>query len=227
MSFITLENVSKWYIEENGNRVIVFKDLNLSIDKGLFVSIIGESGSGKTTLLNIIGAIDNINEGRVIIDNQVITELDEDKLAEFRNKKIGFVFQNHFLLKGFSVMENLMIPALINKRFNQREFLEKAKELLELLGIEDKLHRGIDELSGGERQRVSIARALINDPDIIIADEPTGNLDPKNSEIVFSLFYNIVKNLGKTCIMATHNLHLSEKTDMVINLQELTYITKI
>lgn len=227
MSFITLENVSKWYIEENGNRVIVFKDLNLSIDKGLFVSIIGESGSGKTTLLNIIGAIDNINEGRVIIDNQVITELDEDKLAEFRNKKIGFVFQNHFLLKGFSVMENLMIPALINKRFNQREFLEKAKELLELLGIEDKLHRGIDELSGGERQRVSIARALINDPDIIIADEPTGNLDPKNSEIVFSLFYNIVKNLGKTCIMATHNLHLAEKTDMVINLQELTYITKI
>lgn len=124
-------------------------------------------------------------------------------------------------------MENLMIPALINKRFNQREFLEKAKELLELLGIEDKLHRGIDELSGGERQRVSIARALINDPDIIIADEPTGNLDPKNSEIVFSLFYNIVKNLGKTCIMATHNLHLAEKTDMVINLQELTYITKI
>lgn len=227
MSFITLENVSKWYIEENGNRVIVFKDLNLSIDKGLFVSIIGESGSGKTTLLNIIGAIDNINEGRVIIDNQVITELDEDKLAEFRNKKIGFVFQNHFLLKGFSVMENLMIPALINKRFNQREFLEKAKELLELLGIEDKLHRGIDELSGGERQRVSIARALINDPDIIIADEPTGNLDPKNSEIVFSLFYNIVKNLGKTCIMATHNLHLAEKTDVIINLQELTSSTKI
>jgi len=227
MSFITLENVSKWYIEENGNRVIVFKNLNLSIDKGLFVSIIGESGSGKTTLLNIIGAIDNINEGRVIIDNQVITELDEDKLAEFRNKKIGFVFQNHFLLKGFSVMENLMIPALINKRFNQREFLEKAKELLELLGIEDKLHRGIDELSGGERQRVSIARALINDPDIIIADEPTGNLDPKNSEIVFSLFYNIVKNLGKTCIMATHNLHLAEKTDVIINLQELTSTTKI
>lgn len=96
MSFITLENVSKWYIEENGNRVIVFKDLNLSIDKGLFVSIIGESGSGKTTLLNIIGAIDNINEGRVIIDNQVITELDEDKLAEFRNKKIGFVFKTIF-----------------------------------------------------------------------------------------------------------------------------------
>lgn len=228
MSFIVLENVSKWYVEENGSKVLVFKNLNLEIEKGLFVSIIGESGSGKTTLLNIIGAIDNINEGRIIIDNQVITDLDEEKLAEFRNKKVGYVFQNHFLLKGFSVIENLMIPALINRNFDYIKFMKKAKEILEFLGLGDKLHRGIDELSGGERQRVSIARALINDPDLIIADEPTGNLDPKNSEIVFSLFYDIVKNFGKTCIMATHNLHLAEKTDKIINLQEINNsITKI
>lgn len=228
MSFIILENVSKWYIEENGNRVVVFKNLNLEIEKGLFVSIIGESGSGKTTLLNIIGAIDSVSEGKVIIDNQVISELDEKKLAEFRNRKVGYVFQHHFLLKGFNVIENLMIPALINEDFDYTRFVKKAKEILEFLGLGDKFHRGIDELSGGEKQRVSIARALINDPDIIIADEPTGNLDPKNSEIVFSLFYDIVKNFGKTCIMATHNLHLAKKTDKIINLQEINnFSTKI
>ncbi|MFN4245467.1 MAG: ABC transporter ATP-binding protein [Brevinematia bacterium] len=216
--FIVLKGVSKWYIEDNGNKVIVFENVNLSIEKGKFVSVIGESGSGKTTFLNIIGAIDNVSEGNVIIEGEDITKIDEEVLSEFRNKKVGYVFQNHFLLKGFNVLENVLMPAMLRKDFSERKFVLRAKELLDFLGIGDKLYRNIDDLSSGERQRVSIARALINDPAFVIADEPTGNLDPKNSELVFSLFYNLVKSLGKTCIMATHNMLLAEKTDQIIRL---------
>lgn len=218
MSFIVVDNIVKSYLESNGGRVVVFNGFSLSIDKGKFVSIIGESGSGKTTLLNIIGAIDGVDSGSVIIDGVDITKLDEDELAEFRNKKVGYVFQNHFLLRGFSVIENVVIPSMVMGKLNKESVFRRAKELLDFLGIADKINRGIDEISGGERQRVSIARALINDPEFVIADEPTGNLDPKNSEIVFSLFYKLVKELGKTCIMATHNLSLAERTDSIIRL---------
>lgn len=218
MSFIVIENVSKWYIEDNGNKVVVFDKINLSVDRGKFVALVGESGSGKTTLLNIIGAIDDVNEGNVIVDGENITKMNEKQLAKFRNRKVGYVFQNHFLLRGFSVIENILIPTMINGNNFKENIMKKAKELLEFLEIGDKINRGIDELSGGEKQRVSIARALINDPELIIADEPTGNLDPKNSEMVFNLFYEIVKKLGKTCIMATHNIYLAEKTDYIIKL---------
>ncbi|MCS7299321.1 MAG: ABC transporter ATP-binding protein [Spirochaetia bacterium] len=218
MSFIVVDNIVKSYLESNGNRVVVFDGFSVSMDRGKFVSIIGESGSGKTTLLNIIGAIDGVDSGSVIVDGIDITKLDEDELAEFRNKKVGYVFQNHFLLKGFSVIENVVIPSMVMGKLDKENIFRKAKELLDFLGIVDKVNRGIDEISGGERQRVSIARALINDPEFVIADEPTGNLDPKNSEIVFSLFYKLVKELGKTCIMATHNLSLAERTDSIIRL---------
>ncbi|MCX8029656.1 MAG: ABC transporter ATP-binding protein [Brevinematales bacterium] len=218
MSFVVLDNISKWYLESNGSKVVVFRNFSLSVEKGKFVSVVGESGSGKTTLLNIIGAIDSVSEGSVYVNGVNITNMDEDGLSEFRNTKVGYVFQNHFLLKGFTVLENVIIPVMLKSSYNRIKVLNRAKELLDFLGIGDKIHRNIDEISGGERQRVSIARALINDPDIIIADEPTGNLDPKNSEIVFSLFYNLVKSMGKTCIMATHNMFLSQQTDYVINL---------
>lgn len=226
MSFVILDRVSKWYVESNGSRVVVFEELSLSLDRGKFIAVVGESGSGKTTLLNIIGAIDSVSDGTVIIDGRDITSMSEEELSEFRNRKIGYVFQNHFLLRGFSVLENLMIPAMVRKNFSKTEFLKRSREILSFLGIEDKLHRAIDELSGGERQRVSIARALVNDPELIIADEPTGNLDPKNSEIVFNLFYTLVKNLGKTCIMATHNLFFAEKSDVVIRLPDVFHPTR-
>ena len=215
---IILKDVSKWYTENNGNKIVVFEKINLSIEKGKFVSIIGESGSGKTTLLNLIGGIDSVSEGDIIIEGENIAKADEESLSEFRNLKVGYVFQNHFLLRGFNVLENVLIPAMLRKDFSKETFTKRAKELLSFLKLEDKINRNIDELSSGEKQRVSIARALINDPTFIIADEPTGNLDPKNSETVFSLFYDLVKNLGKTCIMATHNLDLAERTDLIIRL---------
>lgn len=216
--FIVLDNISKWYIEENGSRFVVFDKFSLTIEKGEFVAVVGESGSGKTTLLNIIGGIDNVSQGKVFVDGFDITSMNEEQLADFRNLKVGYVFQNHFLLRGFTVIENVIIPAMMRKDFRQDYFIDRAKELLSYLGIGDKTHRLIDEISGGERQRVAIARALINDPDFIIADEPTGNLDPKNSEIVFSLFFDLVKRLNKTCIMATHNISLAKRVDRIVNL---------
>ncbi|MGC8964020.1 MAG: ABC transporter ATP-binding protein [Brevinematia bacterium] len=215
---ILLDKISKWYIEEDGSRFVVFNDFSLAIDKGEFVSVVGESGSGKTTLLNIIGGIDDVNQGRVLVNDIDITSLDEEHLADFRNLKVGYVFQNHFLLRGFTVIENVIIPAMMRRDFRKDYYLGKAKELLSYLGLGDKLDRLIDEISGGEKQRVSIARALINDPEFLIADEPTGNLDPKNSEIVFSLFFSLVKELGKTCVMATHDISLAEKCDRIIRL---------
>jgi lipoprotein-releasing system ATP-binding protein len=218
MDIIIIDNITKSYRETSGERFVVFKNFSLAIKKGEFVAITGESGSGKTTLMNIIGCIDDIDDGKIIIDGTDVTSLDEDELAKFRNQKIGYIFQNHYLLRGFNVLENVLIPSIIKGYFFEKEYIKKAEELLKTLGIGEKLHREITQISGGERQRVAIARALINSPEIIVADEPTGNLDPKNSEIIFNLFYNLVKELGKTCIVATHNLNLAKKADRIIDL---------
>jgi len=218
MDIIIIDNITKSYRETSGERFVVFKNFSLAIKKGEFVAITGESGSGKTTLMNIIGCIDDIDDGKIIIDGTDVTSLDEDELAKFRNQKIGYIFQNHYLLRGFNVLENVLIPSIIKGYFFEKEYMKKAEELLKTLGISEKLHREITQISGGERQRVAIARALINSPEIIVADEPTGNLDPKNSEIIFNLFYNLVKELGKTCIVATHNLNLAKKADRIIDL---------
>jgi lipoprotein-releasing system ATP-binding protein len=218
MDIIIIDNITKSYRETSGERFVVFKNFSLVIKKGEFVAITGESGSGKTTLMNIIGCIDDIDDGKIIIDGTDVTSLNEDELAKFRNQKIGYIFQNHYLLRGFNVLENVLIPSIIKGYFFEKEYIKKAEELLKTLGIGEKLHREITQISGGERQRVAIARALINSPEIIVADEPTGNLDPKNSEIIFNLFYNLVKELGKTCIVATHNLNLAKKADRIIDL---------
>jgi lipoprotein-releasing system ATP-binding protein len=218
MDIIIIDSITKSYRETSGERFVVFKNFSLAIKKGEFVAITGESGSGKTTLMNIIGCIDDIDDGKIIIDGTDVTSLDEDELAKFRNQKIGYIFQNHYLLRGFNVLENVLIPSIIKGYFFEKEYIKKAEELLKTLGIGEKLHREITQISGGERQRVAIARALINSPEIIVADEPTGNLDPKNSEIIFNLFYNLVKELGKTCIVATHNLNLAKKADRIIDL---------
>jgi lipoprotein-releasing system ATP-binding protein len=218
MDIIIIDNITKSYRETSGESFVVFKNFSLAIKKGEFVAITGESGSGKTTLMNIIGCIDDIDDGKIIIDGTDVTSLDEDELAKFRNQKIGYIFQNHYLLRGFNVLENVLIPSIIKGYFFEKEYIKKAEELLKTLGIGEKLHREITQISGGERQRVAIARALINSPEIIVADEPTGNLDPKNSEIIFNLFYDLVKELGKTCIVATHNLNLAKKADRIIDL---------
>jgi lipoprotein-releasing system ATP-binding protein len=218
MDIIIIDSITKSYRETSGERFVVFKNFSLAIKKGEFVAITGESGSGKTTLMNIIGCIDDIDDGKIIIDGTDVTSLNEDELAKFRNQKIGYIFQNHYLLRGFNVLENVLIPSIIKGYFFEKEYIKKAEELLKTLGIGEKLHREITQISGGEKQRVAIARALINSPEIIVADEPTGNLDPKNSEIIFNLFYNLVKELGKTCIVATHNLNLAKKADRIIDL---------
>ncbi len=218
MDIIILDSITKSYREANGEKFIVFKNFSLTIKEGEFVAITGESGSGKTTLMNIIGCIDDIDEGKIIIDGNDVTSLNEDELAKFRNEKIGYVFQNHYLLRGFNVLENVLMPSIIGGHFFGEAYVKKASELLEALGIGSKAHRDIAQISGGERQRVAIARALINSPKIIIADEPTGNLDPKNSELVFDLFYRLVKELGKTCIVATHNMSLAKKAERIIDL---------
>jgi len=218
MDIVIIDSITKSYREPSGEKFIVFKNFSLTIKKGEFVAITGESGSGKTTLMNIIGCIDDIDEGKIIIDDTDVTSLNEDDLAKFRNQKIGYIFQNHYLLRGFNVLENVLIPSIIGGYFFEEKYIQKAGEILGTLGIGEKIHRDIAQISGGERQRVAIARALINSPEIIVADEPTGNLDPKNAEVVFELFYNLVKELNKTCIVATHNLNFAKKADRIIDL---------
>ncbi len=221
MNIIELKNISKWYVENDGSKTVVFERLNLSIEEGEFVCVVGESGSGKTTLMNIIGTVDNVNEGEVIISGVDVTKLNEEELANLRNKKIGFVFQHHFLLRGFSVLENIIIPSIIAGE--KVSALERGKKLMEILKISGKENRSIEQISGGERQRVAIARALINNPDIIIADEPTGNLDPRNAQIVFDVFYEAVRMFNKTCIVATHNTELAKKADRIIDVEKIKY----
>jgi len=215
-SIIELKNINKIY----GRRVKtqVLNDINLSFDKGSFNSIIGESGSGKTSLLNIIGMLDKPTSGQVQMDGRRIDKMSRRSLASIRNKEIGFVFQFHYLLPEFNAIENVLMPQTIRNCFCSRKTSEKAKELLELVGLKAVKMNKVYDLSGGEQQRVAIARALMNSPKIILADEPTGNLDSHSSEIVYNLFRNINKEFGTTFIIITHDERIAKKTDRVIEI---------
>ena len=188
--------------------VEVLKGVNLHIKKGEFVSITGASGAGKTTLLQLLGTLDEVQTGSLIINNKEVNTLNQKELANFRNKEIGFVFQFHNLLVEFTALENVCLPAFIAGT-DKKQAEEKGMELLALLGLTDRANHKPDELSGGEQQRVAVARALINSPSIILADEPSGNLDSKNAEELHNLFLKLNKELGQTFVIITHNKELA------------------
>ena len=201
-------------------KIDVLKDITFSINKGEFVSVIGKSGCGKSTLLYILSTMDTDYQGELLIDDEKMTGLKEKDLARVRNEKIGFVFQFHYLLNEFSVLENIMLPG---KKLgaNPVEAVEqRAMELLKLLDIEKLARKKATQLSGGEKQRVAIARAMINEPHIIMGDEPTGNLDKKNSEIVFDIFKRLAAELNQSLLIVTHDHEFAEKTNRIIEMED-------
>jgi lipoprotein-releasing system ATP-binding protein len=201
-----------------GEEFHVLKDVSLSISKGEFVSIIGKSGSGKSTLLYLLSTLDTDYKGEIELNGKVITGLTQNELAALRNQYIGFVFQFHFLLPEFSVLENVMLPALKLGKYPKKEIEERAMSILAKMDMQGFAKKLSGKLSGGQQQRVAIARALINDPLIIMADEPTGNLDTHNTEIVFEIFRNVVSELGNTIIAVTHDPDFAARSDRTIEL---------
>ena len=197
----------------------VLQGIDLSIEKGEFVSILGNSGAGKTTLLYLIGALQKVDSGNLIINNIEINKMQSDELSNFRNKEIGFVFQFHNLLPEFTAFENICLPGYI-KGDNQIEIHRKASELLKILNINNRSHHKPSELSGGEQQRVAVARALINSPSIMLADEPSGNLDSKNADDLYKLFLNLNKNLNQTIVLTTHNDRLAKLTHRSLRIKD-------
>ena len=205
---IELKNVNKIY-KTKAEEIHILKNINLSFSKGNFVSIQGKSGSGKTTLLNILGLLDVPTNGDMFIDEKKINYKNEKIKNRIRNEKIGFVFQFHYLLNEFTALENVMMPALINKNLYKKEIKKRALELLTLVGLSERIKHKPLELSGGEKQRVAIARSMINNPEIILADEPTGNLDTETSLVINNLFKKINEEKKQSIIIVTHSLELA------------------
>jgi lipoprotein-releasing system ATP-binding protein len=200
--------------------VPVLKDISFSINKGEFISIIGKSGCGKSTLLYILSTMDTDYEGELFIDGVLMRNKKEKELAIVRNEKIGFVFQFHYLLNEFSVLKNVMLPGLKLAKYSEKEVEHRAYEKLKVLGIENEALKMPNQLSGGQKQRVAIARALINDPLIIMGDEPTGNLDKKNSEIVFHIFKELAESYHQTLLIVTHDNEFAARTNRIIEMED-------
>jgi lipoprotein-releasing system ATP-binding protein len=212
------QGITKYFHDPNTFQVL--KEINLEVHKGEFLSLVGKSGSGKSTLLYLMSTMDMDFEGKLQINSEELTGKSPDHLAKFRNEHIGFVFQFHFLLPEFTALENVMIPALKLKKHPEAVIKKKALEKLDLLGIVDQASKVSSKLSGGQQQRVAIARALINDPLIIMGDEPTGNLDSINSKIVFDTFKRLTRDLGQTIIAVTHDEDFASKTDRTIEMKD-------
>jgi lipoprotein-releasing system ATP-binding protein len=197
----------------------VLKDVDLHIMPSEIVALMGASGAGKTTLLQIIGTLDKAYSGQILINNRDVTKLSDNKLSEFRNKEIGFVFQFHHLLAEFTALENVMLPALIGKQ-NKKETEERAKELLNIMHLYDRANHKPSQLSGGEQQRVAVARALINSPSIILADEPSGNLDSRNAKELHEYFFKLRETYKQTFLIVTHSEELAKMSDRMIEMQD-------
>lgn len=211
---IKAENIRKSY-----GTLEVLKGVSLEVKPSEVVSIVGQSGAGKTTLLQIMGTLSAMDSGSLMIDGEDITSLNDNQLSDFRNHKIGFVFQFHHLLPEFSALENVMIPALIARR-NVKEVEQEATKLLEMMNLKERLTHKPSALSGGEQQRVAIARALINRPALLLADEPSGNLDSKNRDEIHSLFFRMREELGQTTIIVTHDEGLASMADRKITMRD-------
>ena len=214
-----LEDVDKFY-NETGHKLHILRKLNLEVKKGEFVSILGKSGSGKSTLLNVMGLLDKIDSGKIWINDREVSSLSEDEINNIKNNFLGFVFQFHYLMSEFTALENVMIPALLNNFRNKNVIEKEAKNLLEIVGLTERMKHKPNQLSGGEKQRVAIARAMINKPSLILADEPTGNLDEDTSEMIFSLFKKINKEHNQSIVVVTHARDLSQVTDRQIYLKK-------
>ena len=204
-------------ITKSFGKLQVLKGIDLHIDKGELVSIVGPSGAGKTTLLQIIGTLDKPDSGSVVIDGEDVLKLSTNKLANFRNQHIGFVFQFHQLLPEFNALENVMIPAFIAGK-GRAEAKQRAEELLDFMGLADRAGHKPNELSGGEKHRVAVARALVNHPAVILADEPSGSLDSKNKAELHQLFFDLRDKFGQTFVIVTHDEHLASMTDRTIHM---------
>lgn len=198
----------------------ILHGINFSINKGEFVSVIGKSGCGKSTLLYVLSTMDTAYTGELWIEGEEMSKKTEKELAKVRNEKIGFVFQFHYLLNEFSVLKNVMLPALKLNKFSEKEIAHNAFKKLEVLGIGELADKPANQLSGGQKQRVSIARALINDPAIIMADEPTGNLDSKNSQIVFETFKELSEEFNQTLLVVTHDPAFAKATNRIIEMED-------
>ena len=198
----------------------VLTDINTGFKKGSFSSIIGQSGSGKSTLLNIMGTLDTPTSGEVLINGVETTKLSKSRLAEIRNKNIGFVFQFHYLLPEFTALENVLMPYRIGNSSLTPEIRERAVELMKLVGLEKVINNNATQMSGGQQQRTAIARALLNNPEIILADEPTGNLDSNSTETIYNLLRDINERFGTTFIIITHDRRIAEKADRIIEIAD-------
>jgi lipoprotein-releasing system ATP-binding protein len=218
MEVLKAQHISKYFHDPVTMQVL--KEVSFSISRGEFVSVIGKSGCGKSTLLYILSTMDTDYEGELLIDGQSMKGQKASQLAKVRNEKIGFVFQFHYLLNEFSVLHNVMLPGLKLSKHTHDEIEHKAMEKLRILGIENEAKKMANQLSGGQKQRVAIARALINDPLIIMGDEPTGNLDKKNSDVVFDIFKELAHEYKQTMLIVTHDKEFANNTDRIIEMED-------
>lgn len=218
MKVLEAKNISKSFFSPNETQVL--KKVSFSVDRGEFVSVVGKSGCGKSTLLYILSTMDTDYQGELWMDGELISGKSSNYLARIRNEKIGFVFQFHYLLNEFSVLENVMIPGLKLGKYSRQELEHRALEKLRIFDMQDHALKKANQLSGGQKQRVAIARALINDPLLIMGDEPTGNLDKKNSDIVFNEFKLLAKEFKQTMLIVTHDPEFAEGTDRVIEMED-------
>lgn len=218
-SMIQLHGITKSF-----GSLQVLRGIDLQVNRGEVVAIVGPSGAGKTTLLQIMGTLDRPDEGEVIIDGENVSRLSATKIAHFRNKNIGFVFQFHQLLSEFTALENVMIPALIGGT-SKKEARQRAQELLDFMGLADRAEHKPNQLSGGEKQRVAVARALVNHPAVVFADEPSGSLDTHNKEELHRLFFDLRDRIGQTFVIVTHDEALASQTDRTIHMLD-GYITE-
>jgi lipoprotein-releasing system ATP-binding protein len=217
-TILELKNVNKIYGTDIQNQVLY--DINLTFEEGSFNSIIGQSGSGKSTLLNIIGTLDKATSGEVLISGVNVEKMSSNQLADLRNRTLGFVFQFHYLLPEFTALENVLMPYRIQNRKITKDIIKKAEETMRLVGLEKVKNNLATKMSGGQQQRTAIARALINSPKIILADEPTGNLDSDTTENIYDLMRNINQELGTTFLIITHDRRIAEKADRIVEIKD-------